>query len=52
MALINKVENPYLLQKFLEISAADVIVLNPITKQEIFMCELSADELTQKVTNC
>lgn len=47
--LINKIENPYLRDKFLEISTARVLVLNPATKQEIFMCEMSADELVQKV---
>lgn len=52
MAIVNKVENPYLLDKYLEISTADVIVINPTSKQEIFMCEMDSDELTQKVTNC
>lgn len=49
MAIINKVENPYFLDKYLEISTARVLVLNPVSKQEIFMCEMSADELIQKV---
>lgn len=49
MALINKIENPFFMDKYLEISTARVLVLNPATKQEIFMCEMSADELTQKV---
>ena len=49
MALINKIENPYFMDKYLEISTARVLVLNPATKQEIFMCEMQSDELEQKV---
>lgn len=44
-----KVENPEFLNKYLEISTAEVIVLNPATKQEIFMAYLESDSLDQKV---
>ena len=44
-----KVENPEFLNKYLEISTAEVIVLNPGTKQEIFMAYLESDSLDQKV---
>ena len=43
-----KIENPEFLNKYLEISTADVLVLNPNTKQEIFMSYLDSDTLEQK----
>ena len=46
---IDYVENPYYNKKYMELSTARVIVLNPTTKQQLFLCELESDELTQKV---
>lgn len=49
MQKIDYVENPYYNKKYMELSTARAIVINPETKQQLFMCELESDELAQTV---
>ncbi|WP_291566978.1 MULTISPECIES: hypothetical protein [unclassified Clostridium] len=46
---INKIENPYLLEQYMEISTAEVIAINRATGMEMFFGTLESDELSHNV---